>query len=378
MRIAFLGFRSVGTGSGGVERHVYELTVRLAALGHDIRVFYRSRYQTSLPDPGLGLRMIPKPAVYSKHLENVSHTLCSLPDAIRDSDIIHFHSMGPTLLSWIPKLFRKPVLATIHSLDFQREKWNAFARKVLYLSAWTSIAFPDATISVSRPMAGFYRENFGKAPVYIPNGINAPTRRPLERLRHLGLEEKGYILALGRLVPEKGYHYLIRAFRALDTDLKLVVAGAHTHTPEYVESLAALAGGDPRILFPGPIYNEEKDEIFSNARLFVLPSDLEGMPIVMLEAMSYGCPVLVSDIPANLDVMSGDREASRRALSGELGHFFRAGDIPGLTGLLAYLLQDSGLSAMGLRGREFVLGEYRWDAIVEQTLELYRRVLGAG
>lgn len=378
MRVSFLGFRSVGTGSGGVERHVYELAVRMAALGHQVRVFYRSRYQTSLPDAGPNLRLIPKFTIYSKHVENLSHTLCAMPEAMRDADIVHIHSMGPTLLSWLPKLCGKTVVATIHSLDFQRDKWNALARKVLYLSAWTSVTFPDATISVSRPMCEFYRSRFGRSPVYIPNGINPPETRPLERLAGLGLAPRGYVLALGRLVPEKGYHYLIRAFRQLATDCKLVVVGAHTHTPEYVRSLEAMAGGDPRILLPGPMYDEEKAELYSNARLFVLPSDLEGMPIVMLEAMSHGCPVLVSDIPANLDVVSGNGEEARRALQGELGYCFRAGDVPGLAALLHGLLPRGDLPEMGERGRRFVLASYQWDAIVEQTLGLYRSLLDRG
>ncbi len=201
MRISFLGYRTVGAGSGGIERHVYEMASRMAAQGHEVHLFYRRRYQPEPPMLPLGVSASAKPAIYEKHLENLSHTLVSLPEAIRRSDIVHFQAIGPTLLSWLPKLRGRKVVATIQALDFQRAKWNAFAKMVLLAEALTAVTFPDVTISVSRTMQTFFRERFNRETVYIPNGVSEPVIRPLDRLRQLGLKKNGYIMALGRLGP---------------------------------------------------------------------------------------------------------------------------------------------------------------------------------
>jgi glycosyltransferase involved in cell wall biosynthesis len=374
MRISFLGLRSIGEGSGGVERHVHELATRMARQGHQVNVFCRGRYQTeTVHCPGL--RVIPKPTLYTKHLEAISHTGAALPEAIRRADVVHFQALGPSLLSWVPRLARTRSVVTIHGLDYQRAKWNALARNVLRMGAWTALHCPHATIAVSRPLCHTFEEMFGKAPTYIPNGISRPELRPLERLRRFGLEDSGYLLFLGRLVPEKGCHLLIQAFRDLDTDRKLLICGDASHTGEYVARLRELARDDPRIVFTGPVYGAEKDEAFSNAGLFVLPSDLEGMPIVLLEAMSYGCPVLASDIDAVLDTFDPDPHQAREQLRGHFGFHFRAGQVQDLRTRLEAALGHPDLRNMGRRARDMALQAYDWDAITAQTLAVYRSVL---
>ena len=375
MRISFLGYRTVGTGSGGIERHVYEMATRFAAQGHEVNLFYRRRYQPEPPMLPAGVMAHAKPCIYEKHLENLSHTLMSLPEAIRRSDIVHFQAIGPTLLSWLPRLAGRKVVATVQALDFERAKWNAFAKRVLYASAWTAAKVPNVTICVSRPMQAFFQERFHCDAVYIPNGVSEPVIRPLERLKPLGLTKGGYIMALGRLVPEKGYHYLIEAYKQLDTELKLVIWGEHTHTQAYVEQLKRQAGDDPRILFPGPAFDRDKDEAFSDAKLFVLPSDIEGLPLVLLEAMSYGCPVLVSDIEANLDAFAERPDAARERLSGELGYVFKAGDVADLTARLQSVLARDDLGQTGARSRAFALDVFHWDKLAAQTLAVYESLL---
>lgn len=377
MKIAFCGLRSIGNCAGGIERHVEELAVRLAGLGHDVTVFCRKRYN-EVDDPVYkGVRIFNLPAVYSKHFEAISHTALSMPFTM-PFDVVHIHACGPSLLSWAPRLLGRKVVVTVHGLDHLRAKWEGVASIVLRGGAWTAIKCPHQTIVVSKELRSHYVKNYGKEPVYIPNGVTAPELRPVDKITRFGLSDKNYILFLGRLVPEKGAHYLIQAFRSLDTSLRLVVVGGATHMDAYWDHLRDLAGSDDRIVFTGPLYGQDKDEVFSNARFFVLPSDLEGMPIVLLEAVSYGCPVLVSDIPECTEVFSDGNESRARtsaSVEGPLCMTFKAGNVDSLHGRLNDMLSSKDLEDMGQRARDFVLANYTWDAIVRKTLEVYTSIL---
>ncbi|MBU1249207.1 MAG: glycosyltransferase family 4 protein [Proteobacteria bacterium] len=374
MRIAMIGLRGIVEGvSGGIERHVRELAIRMVGLGHQVSVICRPRYET-YPEPEyLGVRLIHRPAIYSKHLEAISNTALGMPAAIAAADLVHVHATGPSLLSWMPRLAGRASVVTVHGLDFQRAKWGGVASLVLRVGAWTSVHCPNRTIVVSGDLKQHYAEHYGQDTVHIPNGITEPVRRPLDGLQRFGLEKNGYILALGRLVPEKGFHYLIEAFRRIETSLKLVIAGPSSHSDEYLTRLKTLAGDDPRILFVGPLFGNDKDEAFSSAKLFVLPSDLEGMPIVLLEAMAYGCPVLTSDIPPCIETFN-DGEAYP-PLTGRLGYRFQAGNVDSLSSSLSVMLARDDLAGMGLRARTFALGRYDWDTITSQTIEVYQSAL---
>ncbi|BDQ35477.1 hypothetical protein JCM14722_30190 [Pseudodesulfovibrio portus] len=180
------------------------------------------------------------------------------------------------------------------------------------------------------------------------------------------MEPGRFVLSLGRLVPEKGIHYLVEAFRNLDTDLKLAIVGEDSLSGGYLGTLKKLAGDDERIVFTGPLFDMDKDEAFSNAKFFCIPSDLEGMPIAMLEAMSYGCPTLSSDIPECLEVYSGQE--------GRIGYVFRQGDVADLSDKLNSLIHAGNLADTGKFGRDFVLSEYSWDDIASKTLDVYGEV----
>lgn len=366
MRIAVLGLRSIGGDcSGGIERHVQELATRMVAKGHAVTVFCRGKYN-DVGSEYRGVKLVNRPAVYSKHLEAITHTALAVPSVLRGFDVVHIHATGPSLLSWAPRLFGVPTVVTVHGLDFRRAKWGGAASLVLRLGAWTSAKCPNATIVVSRVLKEYYGETYGRRAVHIPNGIDMPTSRPLEALQRFGVERGGYVLSLGRLVPEKGIHYLIPAFRALDTPLKLLIVGGASHSDGYLDTLKQLAGNDECIVFAGPLYGAEKDEAFSNARLFAIPSDLEGMPIAMLEAMSYGCPVLASDIPECAEVLGGEE--------GMAGMTFQAGNVDELKKRLRDALEMD-LSPIGAAGRSLVLKEYLWDRIARQTLGVYSEVI---
>jgi glycosyltransferase involved in cell wall biosynthesis len=371
-----LGFRGIGdTLPGGIERHAAELAWRMVEKGHAVDVFCRPGYVPDPPAPYKGVTRILKPAVRTKHLEAITHTLACLPAIAFGYDIIHFHAMGPSLLSGIPRLFLRNVVATVHGLDFERAKWGRVASLALRAGAWAAGTFPDATIVVSRTLEDYYRDAMKRETVYIPNGVSEPAHRPLDLLaRKFGLEPGGYFLSLGRLTPEKGVHRLIAAFQKVDTAKRLVVAGDEMLDRSYTKKLREVAGCDPRIVFSGGIYGAEKDEAFSNAFAFVLPSEVEGLSVVMLEAMSYRCPVLTSDIPENMEISRGaESEQGKPAC-----RFFKSGDVDDLARALAGLLNDGELPAMASRARDFVLSRYGWDEMKDRTLAVYERVAGEG
>lgn len=289
-------------------------------------------------------------------------------------DVVHFHALGPSLFSWLPRMFSTKVIVTVHGLDFQRPKWNGMAKAILRAGAWTSAKCPHQTIVVSRVLQRHYEEIYGRSPVYIPNGVTAPSTRPLDALaKRFGISKHKYILSLGRLVPEKGLHTLIEAFKCIRSDVRLVIAGDSSHSDDYVRRLRSLAQDDGRIIFTGSLHGEEKDEAFSNAMFFVLPSELEGMPITLLEAMSYGCPVIASDIPECREVS----QAPGLALEPE-GYacgIFKVGNLQSLIVELERMLSDPSLPTKGQLARKHVLQTYNWDLITHRTLEVYGQAM---
>jgi glycosyltransferase involved in cell wall biosynthesis len=369
------GFRAIGQGSGGVERAAEELCTRLAARGHGVTAFCRARYNEKALSSYEGVRLVNVPSVYTKHLEAISHSFLAACRSAHGFDVVHVHGIGPSLVSFIPRLSRTPTVVTAHALDWRREKWGVMGRASLRIGAWTAARIPSRTIVVSRTLQAFFRDHLGRETLYIPNGITPVTRRPAAQIRRFGVAGDDYVLYIGRLVPEKGCHTLIRAFRAVSTPLKLLVVGGGTHTDDYLRTLRAAAEGDSRIVFTGPLYGEEKDEVYSNARCMVLPSTLEGMPIVLLEALSSACPVLCSNIPENIEVLAGppgeDGAAERYA------RLFQAGSAEDLRGQLERVLADpSEARDKALAAQKDIATLFSWDRVVEQTEAVYADLLG--
>ena len=375
LRIAFLGMRSLGHCAGGVETHVRELATRMAAQGNQVTAYCRSAYAADADSPP-GVRVVSLPAVNTKHLEAISHTALAVPCTAFGYDIVHIHAIGPSLLSWAPRLAGRKVVVTVHGLDFLRKKWGRAASLVLRAGAWTAGHCPHATIVVSPMLQEYYRNRYGVEARYIPNGVAPPIRRPINLLARFGVRGGDYVLYLGRLVPEKGAHHLIRAFRTLDWEGRLLVVGGTPHAEDYARHLRDLAAGDPRIAFTGPLYGEAKDEAFSNARLFVLPSELEGMPIALLEAMSFGCPSLASDIPECVELCRPRPAPADDAQPGPpLALTFAAGSSQALAESLREALARNDLAALGLAAQDHVLKEYDWDGVTSSTLGVYADIL---
>jgi len=362
MKIAMIGQKLIPATYGGIERHVEELGSRLVDMGHEVTVYCR-RYYTQIRGEYKGMRLLVLPSFRTKHLDTATHCGLSVAHAMtKDFDIIHFHALGPSMYAVLPRLAGIRSVVTVHGLDWQREKWGIIATEVLKRCEYSSLYFPSKTIVVSRALRTYFRNKYGQIPTYIPNGTNIPKPKPAREIKKFGLKEKEYVLYVGRLVPEKGCHYLLDAYRQLDTDKELVIAGGTSFSDEYVNRLKRMA--DDKVRFLGYVYGDTLDELYSNSYLFVLPSDVEGLPIALLEAMSFGNCSLVSDIPENVEVI------------GSCGVTFQRSQTEDLKNKLGALLDDSQrVDSIGQRAKRHVLQTYDWDGVAKHVDALYYSVL---
>jgi len=353
-------------GGGGIEKHVAELAPRLVERGHNVTVYARKKYCDPCPGVLDGVVLRYTPTVYRMNFEAIVHTATATFDVLfRKVDVIHYHGVGPSLLSWIPKLLRPHVtiVSTFHARDQFHQKWNFFGRLALRVGEWMTCHVPDATIVVSHTLQIVARDQYKSEAILIPNGAEIVTHRKQTALRDFGLSKNEYILNVGRILPVKGLHHLIKAFRRTKTDKKLALVGDAPDDPGYLDELKSLAKGDPRILFLGRMHGEPLNQLFTHAYLFVQPSESEGLPLVVLEAMSNGTAVLVSDIPGNL-------EAIHRA-----GFTFENMNVDDLTDQLNNLLKHPELVDHARHDVKKIINKhFNWDTIADQTLDVYRSV----
>lgn len=370
--IAFVGQRGVPPNSGGVERYVDEIVRRLPADEVTSYTYCRRHYVDPVTLPYT--RQLFVPSLETAGLEAFSHSFLSALDCLRhDFDLVHFQALGPSLFAGIPKLRGARIVTTVHGLDWDRAKWGWGARTALKGGDAMMGRCADAIISVSKNLQRYYQEKYRTEVHHIPIGFSEPCLLPMNKVhQQFGLEPGKYLLFLNRIVPEKGAHYVIEAFKQIRRDdFKLVIAGGADKGDPYLRRIKAQAADDPRILFTGYVARDELHELYSNAYLFVLPSELEGMPAVLLEAMSHRCPVLVSDIPENLDVIVRDEET--------YGFVHKDRDVEDLRKQLEALLEDpERISRMASSSCRFVHCEYSWDRSVKMTYDVYKQVLNNG
>jgi len=374
MKIAWIGQKGIPATFGGVEYHVDRLSRGLAARHHQGSVYVRNWYTDRRLKRYDGVKLISVPTLRTKHLDAAVHCfLSSVHCLFTGAQIIHYQGMGPSLFSFIPRLFGRKVVATIHRLDWATEKWGPVAKYFLKMGERFSVRIPHRTITVSEEIKKYVRNHYGKEAVYIPNGIQQPQVRPLRALGpRYGLSSKNYILFMGRLVPEKRPDWLIRAFLDMQAandsfkPLKLVIAGGSSATDDYVRKIHDAARTSPSVIFPGYVWGEDKEELLSHALLFVLPSYLEGAPIALLEAKSYGLCCLASDIIPHRDVIQHGRD----------GWLFRSGSREDFkTSLRTLVKQPEILQRLGRNARASVQKRLSWDDVVEMTIKIYRDVL---
>ncbi|MGE0384265.1 MAG: glycosyltransferase family 4 protein [Gammaproteobacteria bacterium] len=361
MRIAFLGLKGIPF-PAGIENFTEEVGCRLAARGHDVTVYVRP--YVSVAAQYRGMRIIRLPSINTKHLDALTHTFLGALHVLGTRpDVVHIHALGPSVFAVLPRLVRIATVVQVHGLDWEREKWGAFARTCLHTAEYPAVYFPHRTIAISRTLQNYFSRRYGRDVDYVPTGVAPGNDAKPELIRDLGLEPDSYVLFLGRLVPEKGCHYLLEAWKDLGTAKKLVMAGPASHTEDYADLLRRSSGEN--VIFTGAVGGRLLDELYANAYLYVLPSDVEGLPHSLLHALSFGKCALASDIDAN-----------REAL-GDCGVTFRKGDVADLREHLRALLADpEAVRALGARGRERAR-EYDWDNVVDRLEAVYRRTMAS-
>lgn len=364
MRIAYIAVKGMPIG-GGIEKLTEELGSRLVRKGHQIVVYSSRDYGTSDGEfKGMEIRTVP--SLNTKTLHKLSICFHATLDVIRQDnlDLVHVHAVGPSLFSIFPRIKGIPTVVQTHGFEWKREKWGFIGRALLKMADYSAVYFPHKTTSVSKVQKKYYEEKFGREIVYIPTGVSIVKGREPRWILEQGLEPGRYILFAARLVKEKGAHYLIDAFRSIETDMKLVIAGDAAHAEKYKTFLKQKINGDLRIVFPGFVTGDPLEELFSNAYLFCLPSTLEGLPIALLEAMSYGNCCVVSDIPENLEAIE------------DYGYTFRNREPEDLERVLVDLIEHpEKVEGKKEMAREYVLQNYSWDKITDQMEALYLSLL---
>ena len=370
MKIAMIGHKRIPSREGGVEIVVEELSTRMAELGQDITVYNRKgknvqdksiRSENLKEYKGVNIKEIF--TFENRSLNAIVYTIIATFKCLFGGyDIIHYHAEGPCSMLWLPRLFGIRTVATIHGLDWKRAKWGGFATKYLKFGEKMAAKYADEIIVLSKSVQEYFKSTYNRETNYIPNGVNKPEIKNAKIIKEKwGLEKDSYIMFLARIVPEKGLHYLLDAFKNIETDKKLVIAGGASHTNDYFEEIKRKALEDERIIMTGFVKGDILNELFSNTYLYVLPSEIEGMPISLLEAMSYGCNVITSDIEECVQVVD------------KYGELFKRADVKDLEKVLKKVLRNS--KARNEEVSNYIISKYDWKDISEKTIQLYRKCL---
>lgn len=369
INIAMLGHKRIPSREGGIEIVVEELSTRMVKKGYSVICYNRLGHHVSGKEFDRGTlkeyKGVKLKYVFTINRKGLAAMTSSFFGAICVAfgryDVVHFHAEGPCAMLWLPKLFGKRCIATIHGIDWQRAKWGGFASRYIKFGEKIAVKYADEIIVLSEGVQKYFMTTYGRKTVFIPNGVNRPIScSPQIIKKKYKLNKDEYILFLGRLVPEKGITYLIEAFKQVTTNKKLVIAGGSSDTDVFSQELKKLARGDERIIFTGFVQGQMLEELYSNAYVYVLPSDLEGMPLSLLEAMSYGNCCITSDIAECAEVIED------KAL------LFKKSDILDLKEKLQYACNNPDVVKKLKDGAaDFICQKYNWDDVVEQTLKLY-------
>ena len=371
IKISMIGHKRIPSREGGVEIVVEELSTRLVKMGYEVTCYNRNGHHVSGSNfdseniniyKGVKLKRVL--TIDKKGLAAMTSSFFgALKIAFSDCNVVHFHAEGPCAMIWIPKLFGKRCIATIHGLDWQREKWKGgFASKYIKFGEKMAVKYADEIIVLSKNVQNYFKEYYDRQTNYIPNGVNKPVVKGAKIITDkFGLKKDEYFLFLGRLVPEKGLKYLVEAFKNVETNKKLVIAGGSSDTDDFFREIKEMSRDDSRIIYTGFVQGEILDELYSNAYTYILPSDLEGMPLSLLEAMSYGNCCLTSDIDECVEVV------------GEYAMTFKKSDVSDLTSVLQMLSDNVDIvNHYKKNASHYICNKYNWDDVSLKTLELYR------
>ncbi|WP_051638438.1 glycosyltransferase family 4 protein [Butyrivibrio sp. NC2002] len=369
MKIAMIGHKRIPSREGGVEIVVEELATRLVQMGHYVTVYNRSGRNVAdkNADRDLhklksykGIRIVHIPTPSIKSLNAVVYSFIATIGAILGNyDVIHYHAEGPSAMLVLPHMLGIRTVATIHGLDWQRAKWGGFATKFLKFGEMIAAKYADEVIVLSRNVQQYFLDTYNRQTIYIPNGVNKTEFKEPDKIKKYGLEKDKYIMYLGRIVPEKGIMYLLDAFAKTNTDMKLVIAGGGSHSDDYLEAVKKKAALDKRVVMTGFVQGDILTELFSNCYLYVLPSDIEGMPISLLEAMSFGRRCLASDIPEN-------KEACR-----EYASYFKKADTKDLQRALQSAIDDPTSFHKFNEIMDYCYKHFDWNRVTGASVKLY-------
>jgi glycosyltransferase involved in cell wall biosynthesis len=374
LKIAFIGQKGLPAGSGGVEVHVEALGARLAALGHEVTVYTRPTYSDKKRIEYRGMILKSLPTLPGKHLDALVHCLlASIHASFSKTEIVHFQAHAPSVFAPLARLFKKKAVSTVHTLEYQKAKWGGPARLILKLSEWSLMRYAQAVIAVGPDVADTLRKKYRREVHLIPNGIDPARPAPAGHLEKRFAEQRllpgNFFLFLGRLVPEKNVGLLIRAYgvaRAGAADFPpLIIAGGASGSEDYLMTLEKLAAQTPGVHLIGPVTGTDKAALLQHARAFLLPSKVEGHPIVLLEALSCGLPVLASDIPS-IRAVGGAPEGIGILPPDDKGKWAAALRNEQALGVLR---------AAADAGRDALLSRYNWDLVAAAHEEIYRGLL---
>lgn len=370
MKIAMIGHKRIPSREGGVEIVVEELATRMTKLGHEVicynrggkHVLDKSEKVKNLKEYN-GIKLEKVLTIDKKGLAAMTASFFgALKILFSKNEVVHFHAEGPCAMIPIIKIFsKKKIVATIHGLDWKRDKWGSIASNYIKFGEKMAVKYSDEIIVLSKSVQNYFKKQYKRDTCFIPNGVSKPKISEVNIIKKkYRLERNSYLLFLGRVVPEKGVHYLIEAYQQAKIDKKLVIAGAASDTDSYYQELKDKVKDTKNIIFTGFVQGKELEELYSNAYVYILPSDLEGMPLSLLEAMSYGNCCLTSDIPECATVIE-DR-----------GITFKKSNIRDLIKKLEEL-SDEKVEKYKKESQNYILKKYNWDDVIYKTLKLYEK-----
>ena len=369
MKIAVIGVKGLPATQGGIEHYSESLYTNIVKQGHSVDLFARA-YYTNKPGFSVydyqGVRVISLPSISFLGLDTfVNCLIATVIATLKNYDVVHIHALGPALFCGLTRLLSPArIIVTCHGLDWQRTKWSKLARQIISLGEKSATRFADEIIVVSQYLQTYFFKTYGLKTNYVPTAPAEyePPEASLSYIRSLGLESGRYILFLGRLVPEKRPDLLIKAFKSLnEPEWKLVLVGDTSNTDSFKSQLNQIKGDNDRIVFTSALQGRRLSEVMREAGLFLLPSDLEGLPLAMLEAMREGIPILASDIPPHRQLIGQDR-----------GLLFEAGNLESLKQQLKTAISNpEKLIPMSQKAQIYVQNNHSWNRVIAENLKIY-------
>ena len=361
-KIAMIGHKRIPGREGGIEVAVEELSTRMASDGYKITCYNRKSKNCYKNKKYKNVTIKNVRTIKTKKLDAIVYSFfASIRAAFGNYEIIHYHGIGPSVMLIIPKILKKKIVVTVHGLNYKTPKWNGVGAKVMRAGEKIAAKYADAIIVLSREQQKYILEKYNRRTIYIPNGVDIGEKRITNTVQKWGLKNNDYFLYLSRITPGKGIECLIETYKKIATDKLLVIAGGAGLNKQYFNDIQKLAGGDERIVFTDYVQGEQLNELYSNCFLYIFPSEAEGMPLCLLEALSMDARCLVSDIPENIEI------------GGKYIQTFKCNSKKDLKEKIDDIIAENITFNGG--SREYVLANFSWDTAYKKTIKVYNDLL---